>query len=51
MTLKVDGLSTQGRVSGQVLKNLTKARDKAEHFAKLTQRVPKKEKVAVEVTV
>jgi len=39
------------RVSGQVLKNLTKARDKADHFAKLTQRVPKKEKVAVEVTV
>ena len=39
------------RVSGQVLKNLTKARDKADHFAKLTQRVPEKEKVAVEVTV
>ena len=39
------------RVSSAVLKNLTKARDKAEHFAKLTQRVPEKEKVAVEVTV
>ena len=39
------------RVSSAVLKNLTKARDKADHFAKLTQRVPKKEKVAVEVTV
>ena len=39
------------RVSSQVLKNLTKARDKAEHFAKLTQRVPEKEKVATEVTV
>ena len=39
------------RVSGQVLKNLTKARDKAEHFAKLTQRVPEKEKAAIEVTV
>ena len=39
------------RVSHAVLKNLTKARDKAEHFAKLTQRVPEKEKVAVEVTV
>jgi hypothetical protein len=39
------------RVSSQVLKNLTKARDKAEHFAKLTQRVPEKEKAAIEVTV
>ena len=39
------------RVSSAVLKNLTKARDKADHFAKLTQRVPEKEKVAVEVTV
>jgi hypothetical protein len=39
------------RVSSAVLKNLTKARDKAEHFAKLTQRVPEKEKVATEVTV
>jgi hypothetical protein len=38
-------------VSSAVLKNLTKARDKADHFAKLTQRVPEKEKVAVEVTV
>ena len=39
------------RVSSQVLKNLTKARDKAEHCAKLTQRVPEKEKAAIEVTV
>ena len=39
------------RVSSAVLKNLTKARDKADHFAKLTQRVPEKEKVAIEVTV
>ena len=39
------------RVSSAVLNNLTKARDKADHFAKLTQRVPEKEKVAVEVTV
>ena len=39
------------RVSSAVLKNLTKARDKADRFAKRTQRVPEKEKVAVEVTV
>jgi len=39
------------RVSSAVLKNLTKARDKADHFAKLTQRVPEKEKAAIEVTV
>jgi hypothetical protein len=39
------------RVSSAVLKNLTKARDKAEHFAKLTQRVPEKEKAAEEVAL
>jgi hypothetical protein len=38
-------------VSQSVLKNLTKAHTKIDHFAKLTQRVPEKEKVAVEVTV
>ena len=39
------------RVSSAVLKNLTKAHDKAEHFAKLTQRVPEKEKAAEEVAL
>ena len=39
------------RVSQSVLKNLTKAHTKIDHFAKLTQRVPEKEKVAVEVAV
>jgi len=39
------------RVSHAVLKNLTKARDHAKHFDLLTQRIPEKEKVAVEVTV
>jgi hypothetical protein len=38
------------RVSHSVLKNLTKARDHAEHFGKLTQRVPKKDKVAITVS-
>jgi hypothetical protein len=38
-------------VSQSVLKNLTKAHTKTDHFAKLTQRVPEKEKIAVEVTV
>jgi hypothetical protein len=37
------------RVSSAVLKNLTKARDKEEHFAKLTQRVPKKDEIAITV--
>ena len=38
------------RVSHSVLKNLTKARDHAEHFGKLTQRVPKKDEVAITVS-
>jgi hypothetical protein len=38
-------------VSSAVLKNLTKAHDKAEHFAKLTQRVPEKEKAAEEIVL
>jgi len=38
------------RVSHSVLKNLTKARDHEEHFGKLTQRVPKKDEVAITVS-
>jgi len=38
------------RVSHAVLKNLTKARDHAKHFGKLTQRVPKKDEVAITVS-
>ena len=38
------------RVSHSVRKNLTKARDHAEHFGKLTQRVPKKDEVAITVS-
>jgi hypothetical protein len=38
------------RVSHAVLKNLTKAREHAKHFDLLTQRVPKKDEIAVSVT-
>ena len=53
LTREVQGTRFEyaNRVNRSVLTNLSRAERSADHFAKLTAKVPEKEKAVVEVTV